>query len=113
MSSYALLNAYIGLTFDQRIGEIGFKPAGGGEGIWFWSAGRGWGEIEFKGGGVTLSVKGGTLDVSRLRLAGFHGRPTIDGKAVEREGDLILLGGQRQLKAGDSLVVEGNARGQP
>ena len=27
LSSYALANAWSGLTFDQRIGEIGFKPA--------------------------------------------------------------------------------------
>ena len=26
LSSYALVNAYIGLSFDQRSGEIGFKP---------------------------------------------------------------------------------------
>ena len=30
LSSYALLNAYIGLTFDQRADEIGFRPARAG-----------------------------------------------------------------------------------
>ena len=112
LSSYALLNAYTGLTFDQRIGEIGFKPALGNDGVYFWSAGRGWGEIEFKGGIATLSIKGGELNVSRLRLPGLAGAVAVDGKAAEREGDVVLLRTTRKLKVGDRLVVGADARGQ-
>ena len=54
LSSYALLNAYIGLSFDQRAGEIGFRPVRSGDGCYFWSAGRGWGEIEFSGLTATI-----------------------------------------------------------
>src|ERR1700719_170905 len=41
LSSYALINAYSGLSFDQRREEIGFKPARTDDGVYFWSAGRG------------------------------------------------------------------------
>ena len=74
LSSYALVNAYSGLTFDQQSGEIGFKPARGGDGIYFWSAGRGWGTVQLNGSQMTLTVKGGELVVSRLRLPGLRGR---------------------------------------
>ena len=49
LSSYALVNAFLGLTFDQRKGEIGFHPAAAGDAVYFWSAGRGWGEIALPG----------------------------------------------------------------
>ena len=112
LSSYALLNAYTGLTFDQRIGEIGFKPARAGDGTYFWAAGKGWGEVSFSGSIVTLSVKGGELSASRLRLPGLAGPVSVDGKEAKREGDVVLLGGMRKLKAGDRLVVGADARGQ-
>jgi len=112
LSSYALVNAYSGLSFDQRCGEIGFKPARAGDGVYFWSAGQGWGVVKLKGSTVTLTVKGGELAVSRLRLPGRSGAVTVEGQAAERNGDLILLGRQQTLKAGDRLVVEVDAYGQ-
>jgi uncharacterized protein (DUF608 family) len=105
LSSYALLNAFIGLTFDQRIGEIGFAPARGGDGVYFWSAGRGWGEIAFKGAGATLTVKGGELTVSRLRLPTLAGLVTVDGRPAEREGAVVLLETERTIAPGEGLVV--------
>ena len=107
-----MVNAYSGLSFDQRSGEIGFKPARDGDGVYFWSAGRGWGMVELKGSTVTLTVKGGELVVSRLRLPGLSGVATVDGQAAERNGDLILLGRDHTLQAGDRLVVEVDAYGQ-
>jgi non-lysosomal glucosylceramidase len=107
LSSYALINAYSGLTFDQRDCEIGFRPARGGDGVYFWSAGRGWGVVEMKGSTVTLTVKGGELAVSRLRLPGLSGTVTVQGQVAERNGDVILLGDQHNLQAGDWLVVAG------
>ena len=111
LSSYALLNAYSGLTFDQRIGEIGFRPARGGDAVYFWSAGRGWGEIEFRGATATLSVKGGELAVSRLRLPSLSGRAEIDGRPTPREGEVILLDGPRVLRAGERIIIGASRRG--
>ncbi len=105
LSSYALVNAYTGFSFDQRKGEIGFRPARAGDGVWFWSGGRGWGEAEFRSGGVAITVKGGELAVSRLRLPTLPGKVTVDGRPAEREGDVILLGDQRRLTAGEWIVV--------
>jgi non-lysosomal glucosylceramidase len=112
LSSYALVNAYSGLSFDQRCGEIGFRPARTGDGAYFWSAGRGWGVVELKGSTVTLTVNGGELAVSKLRLPGRSGAATVDGQAAERSGEVILLGRQRTLKTGDRLVVGVDGYGQ-
>jgi hypothetical protein len=112
LSSYALINAYSGLSFDPRYGEIGFKPARAGDGTYFWSAGRGWGAIEMKGSTVTLTVKGGELVVSRLRLPGLSGIVTVEGQAAERNGDVILLGKHYMLHDGDRLVVGVDVYGQ-
>jgi non-lysosomal glucosylceramidase len=112
LSSYALVNAYSGLSFDQRRDEIGFSPAGTGDGVYFWSAGRGWGTVELKGFTMTLTVKGGELAVSRLRLPRLPGSPNVEGRAAEREGDVILLGRRRTLQAGDRLVVGVDANGE-
>jgi non-lysosomal glucosylceramidase len=111
LSSYALVNAYSGLTFDQQSGEIGFKPARDGDGIYFWSAGRGWGTVQLNGSEMTLTVKGGELVVSRLRLPGLRGVATVDGHATERNGDLILLGRDHALQSGDRLIVGVDAHG--
>ena len=112
LSSYALVNAYSGLSFDQRSGEIGFKPARAGDGIYFWSTGRGWGVVELKGSTVKLIVKGGELTVSSLWMPGLPGAAIVAGQAAKRNGDLILLGKHHTLRAGDRLVVEVDAYGQ-
>jgi non-lysosomal glucosylceramidase len=111
LSSYALVNAYSGLSFDQRSGEIGFRPARVGDAVYFWSAGRGWGEIAFRGAEATLSVLGGELEISYLLLPSLPGRARVDGHIAERRGDAIHLGAPRLLKAGDGLVVGVEARG--
>jgi non-lysosomal glucosylceramidase len=106
LSSYALVNAYSGFSFDQRAGEIGLKPARPGDGVYFWSAGRGWGVIELKGDGLTIKVRGGELSVSRVRFPEHSGASaTVDGQAARRDDDLILLGEERSLKAGEQLVI--------
>jgi len=111
LSSYALVNAWSGLTFDQRIGEIGFRPARGGDATYFWSAGRGWGEIALRNGTATLQVKGGELTVSRMRLPSLAGPVTVDGEAVRRDGDVIVLSQPRLLHAGERIVVGAGKRG--
>jgi non-lysosomal glucosylceramidase len=105
LSSYALLNAFIGLTFDQRAGEIGFAPARPGDAVYFWSAGRGWGEIAFRGGSAVLTVKGGELRVSRLRLPTVAGPVSVDGRPAEREGAVVLLAKERTLAPGERLII--------
>jgi uncharacterized protein (DUF608 family) len=113
LSSYALVNAYSGFTFDQRSREIGLKPARSGDGVYFWSAGRGWGVIELKGTSFNLAVKGGELTVCRLRLPGCSGGAAlVDGQSADRDGDLIIFGKERILKAGDRLAVELNPDGK-
>jgi hypothetical protein len=112
LSSYALVNAYSGLSFDQRCAEIGFKPARAGDGAYFWSAGRGWGVVELKGSTVTLIVHGGELVVSRLRLPRRSDAVIAEGHTTERNGDLIVLGRQRTVKAGDRLVVRVRGYGE-
>jgi len=127
LSSYALVDAYSGFTFDQRSGEIGLKPARAGDGLYFWSAGCGWGIIELKGSTVQVSVKGGELIVSKVRLGGGSllppslrdratsagsGRPIVNGQPAERDGDLILIGERRTLKTGDRLVIELDGYGE-
>jgi uncharacterized protein (DUF608 family) len=106
LSSYALVNAYSGFSFDQRIGEIGLKPARPGDGVYFWSAGRGWGVIELRGGGLTIKVRGGELSLSQVRFSEDSWvSAAVDGQAVRRDQDLILLGKERSLKAGEQLVI--------
>jgi non-lysosomal glucosylceramidase len=112
LSSYALINAYSGLSFDQRSGEIGFRPARTGDGVYFWSAGRGWGVVEMQRSTVTLTVKGGELAVSRLLLPGLLGTVTVQGQVAERNGEVILLGRQHILQAGDRLVAKVDTYGQ-
>ena len=111
LRSYALLNAWSGLGFDQRNDEIGFRPARVQDATYFWSAGRGWGEIAFRGRSAILRVKGGELAVSRLRLPTLPGRVVADGKPAERDGDIVLLGARRVLRAGEQVAVGADERG--
>ena len=87
LSSYALVNAYAGLSFDQRKGEIGFNPARAGDGIYFWSLGRGWGEIQRRGKTIFIDIKGGELSIAQIRLPGSTGPVTVDGQ--RRSGRVI------------------------
>src|SRR5258708_8015140 len=80
LSSYALVNAYSGFTFDQRSREIGLKPARSGDGVYFWSAGRGWGVFELKGTKVNLGGKVGDLTMFRLSLPELSAAPPLHRK---------------------------------
>ena len=104
LSSYALVNAWTGLAFDQRRGEIGFDPAGG-DGAYFWSAGRGWGEMRRAGNSITLAVRGGELAISRIRLPFLKGPVTVDGVAARRDDDVVVLPVAARLGAGDAIVL--------
>jgi len=106
LSSYALVNAWTGQTFDQRSGMIGLAPKGETRGTHFWSAGKGWGELAVEGGRVTLKVLGGELSVGRVSLPFLKGAVTVNGRAAGREGDVIVLPTAASLKAGEALVIE-------
>jgi non-lysosomal glucosylceramidase len=113
LSSYALVNAYSGFSFDQRSGEIGLRPARSGDGIYFWSAGSGWGVIEIRETTVTITVKGGELTLCRLLLPGRSwNTATVDGQTAGHDDSAVVLGAARILQAGDSLVVELNTHGE-
>ena len=105
LSSYALVNAYAGLSFDQRKGQIGFRPARPGDGVYFWSAGRGWGEVEFRGRTVLVAVKGGELSITQLSLPDLKGPVTVDGREARLEDGLVRLPEPRTLSIGNRLVI--------
>lgn len=106
LSSYALVKAWTGLTFDQRDGIIGFAPKGTVEGRHFWSAGKGWGELTVSGGEARLTVKGGSLEIGRLSLPFLAGAVTADGKGAAREGDVVILPQPVRLGAGETLTLK-------
>jgi non-lysosomal glucosylceramidase len=105
LSSYALVNAYAGLSFDQRKGQIGFRPARPGDGVYFWSAGRGWGEVEFRGRTILVAVKGGELSITQLSLPDLKGPVTVDGRETRLEDGLVRLPEPRTLSIGNRLVI--------
>ncbi len=88
MASYALLNAYSGLSFDATRGEIGFAPVAFVRGRFrcFWALGTGWGDVEVSPAGCRLRVLSGELAVKRvgLRMTGAR--------------DLEVKLGRRQLR---------------
>ena len=98
MSAWQLVNAWSGLSADLVAGRIGFAPKQTGNCILFWSAGNGFGQMIREGGKWTLTVLGGTLDVSEIAVAGegVHRLPT-----------------RRALGAGEALplqlTIEGGA----
>ncbi|MBT3272315.1 MAG: hypothetical protein HN368_04105 [Spirochaetales bacterium] len=75
MSSYALLPALSGFTYDMTRAEIGFDPveteawkADTGEFRCFWSLGPAWGVFEQTAKGGKISVLSGELPVRRIRV---------------------------------------------
>ena len=62
---------------------------------------------------MNITVKGGELTVSRLRLPGCSwSTATVDGQTAGRDDDAVLLLTVRTLKAGDCLTVELNTDGE-
>ncbi|CAB3798361.1 GH116 family glycosyl-hydrolase [Pararobbsia alpina] len=105
LSSYALVNAWLGLSFDARRGEIGFRPARHASGVFPWSAGKGWGDVTVDGAEVSLYVKGGELQLASLSLPSLDGEVTVDGVTARREGSRVHLASPRLMRAGERLVV--------
>ena len=74
MSSFALINAWSGLSYDLTRGFLGFDPKDEGDGTWFWSVGEGWGTVARAGNRVTLEVRYGRLQLDELTFAGTTAR---------------------------------------
>lgn len=74
MSSFALVNAWSGFSYDLTKGAIGFAPQDKGDGSWFWSVGEGWGVVTRTGNRVRLEVRYGSLDLTDLSFAGTTAR---------------------------------------
>lgn len=105
MSSYALVNAWSGLSFDAHTGEIGFRPARASDGAFFWSAGCGWGQVELSADAAVLTVMGGELTLRRLGLPSLEGALRVDGVPATREGAVVHLPASRLMRAGDRVMV--------
>ena len=100
LSSYALVNAYSGLTFDQRSGEIGFQTGPRRRRHLFLVSrtrlGRGRTERIDRDADRERRRTGG-VETSACRDS--RGVATVDGQATERDGDLILLGRDHTLQS--------------
>ncbi len=90
MSAWQLVNAWAGLSADLVAGRIGFAPKAEGDFTLFWSAGNGFGQLTSHAGELTLSVLGGSLDVSEIAVAGL---------GVHR------LGKRRAIVTGERLLL--------
>jgi hypothetical protein len=114
MSSYGLLLALSGFTFDRVHRAIGFEPRiKAGDFRTFWALDGVWGTYRQRSATAELTVLWGTIELDRLDLPPFAGRRavrirvgkrTVNG-TVDGKGSLAL---ERtvKLKAGDILRVK-------
>ncbi|MBO5897883.1 MAG: hypothetical protein J6R04_02615 [Clostridia bacterium] len=93
MASFALLPIFSGFEFDLPRGHIGFSPRLDGDFRSLFSVGRAWGNYERTDGSVTLTVCGGEITLSSLRLGGIGRVRAVvcDGRtlAFEQHGDTL------------------------
>jgi hypothetical protein len=93
LASFALVPIFSGFEFDLPHGHMGFSPVLEGDFRSFFSIGRAWGRYERTAGGVTLTVCGGELSLSSLRLGGIGRVRAVvcDGRtlAFEQHGDTL------------------------
>lgn len=98
MSSYALVNAWTGLSYDITRGQMGFAPAKAGDGVYFWALGTAWGNVRIAGERIELSIVHGALDLQRftyLEVQVDVGRALRAGEAIAfhlRDGVLEIGG---------------------
>ncbi|MEW6512295.1 MAG: GH116 family glycosyl-hydrolase [Bacteroidota bacterium] len=121
MSSWALLLAYSGFSYDGTKGAMGFAPAGAADHFTsFWSCGTGWGTVTMEKGKSThtvrieqrygslllrtLALPAPGLKVARVR-ASLAGKPV--SCSVEAENPMrIRFSTGITLQAGDALILE-------
>ena len=107
MASFALLPIFSGMEFDLSRGHLGFSPILAGDFRCPFSIGNTWGGFEKGKHTATLSLLGGSLTLSTLRLGGIGRVSEIlaDGKRVgfRQTGDVLAFD---QLCFERSLVVK-------
>lgn len=112
MSSYALLLALSGFSWDARTLTMGFDPKTQRDGFTtFWCNGAAWGLFLIEPSAVILAVQHGVLKLAVLRFP-LNGRAVkrvaVSGKEVDfrvEEGELSFPK-PLTLKEGDTLVIE-------
>ncbi len=113
MSSYGLLLALSGFTFNKGAGTIGFDPRVHTDSFrTFWALDGVWGTYSQKRRKATLSVIFGKLALSRIDLPGFASPGPVQLRArrrvIKTEADefgSITFRKELVLKAGDKLVI--------
>ncbi len=112
MSSYGLLLALSGFSFDAGAGRMGFAPKIHEKDFrTFWTLGDAWGTYAQKNGRAELTVLHGTAELNVLDLAFLEGAKKASVKANDKpvaatldKGRLTLTRRVR-LKTGDTLTV--------
>ncbi len=91
MASWAAVLAWTGFRYSAVTRTLTLAPR---PGRFFWSSGYGWGDYTLSGEGpareLSLRLRGGHLDVSRVVLTGFGQEEVADPRWRE-EGDTLLL----------------------
>jgi len=121
MASYGGLLALSGFRFDMTAGRIAFDPKVQSDGRFkcFWAVSRGWGDVLIEDGRLTLTLLGGTIELSRIGLPpgcmGGSVKLKLDAqdyKAVEQDGrdacfpPVLLKPGQRLGILSSKLTVK-------
>ena len=103
MASFAALLILAGFEFDAAQKTMGFKPITGDDGTYssLWSNGQSWGSIKIGSDGATLTVEGGQLELTELKIC----HATLDIEALQIAGASIADGDFAILTAGQSLRV--------
>ena len=114
MSSWALVLALSGFTYDAPTGRIGFRSATPGELTTFFSTGDGWGQFHQDDLGASITLDYGSLVLGSIVLELPHG---VDGVSVGMNtllapSDLTIHDtraevsfGRIELRAGETLHI--------
>ena len=109
MASFALLQAYSGMTFDMGRRCLGFAPVVEGDFTCLWSLDSGFGVVELQGSHAVLRVLYGSLTLERLALThpGLEGSASValSGRPVDcRTADGVLAFTEPvRIEAGEAL----------
>ena len=106
LSSYAMLPAWGGFSFDLTRGMIGFAPKVAGDFRTFWSVDGAWGEFLRDAAACELRVLHGTLKLNALAVGGAWKTATVCGRSAAlatNNGEACFKG--LVLNAGDTLAL--------
>ena len=101
MSSYAALVVMAGFAFDSVARTMGFDPKGQVDGVFrsLWSNGLAWGSVEVSEGAVTLTVDGGELELSSLKI----GSQEFDAIKLVNAGAAMVSSNNAVIRSGETL----------